>query len=129
MGKKMEFDRIIEKMEKLIESAFDRSYMSHLSEVHWKPAVDVYETADSILVVVELPGTSQEDIRIAVHENVLHISGIRKDFSPPDKRICHHMEMHRGRFSREITINIPVKGEIEANYDKGLLKIKLFKDI
>ena len=125
----MEFDRIMEKMEQLIESAFDHSYLSHLSDVRWTPAVDVYETGDSILVVVELPGTSPEDIEVAMHGDVLLVSGIRRNFSPPDGRICHHMEMHRGRFFREITIDAPVREEIEVSGDAGLLKIKLFKDL
>jgi HSP20 family protein len=123
----MEFDRIMEKMERLIDSAFDRSYLSHLSDVRWTPAVDVYETGDSILVVVELPGTLPEDIEVAMHGNVLLVSGVRTNFSPPGGRICHHMEMHRGRFFRKITIDTPVGEEIEVGYDAGLLRIKLFK--
>ena len=123
----MEFDRIMEKMEQLIESAFDHSYLSHLSDVRWTPEVDVYETGNSILVIVELPGTSPEDIEVAMHGNVLLISGVRRNFSPPGGRICHHMEMHRGRFFREITIDVPVKEKIEVSCDAGLLRIKLFK--
>jgi len=125
----MEFDKIMERMDELVSSVFDRSYLSHLGDVQWKPAVDVYESADYILVVVELAGISLEQVRISMEGNVLIISGTRTNTaSRENKYTCHHIEMLCGRFSRKVTITPRVTGKTEAAYEAGLLKIKIFKD-
>src|SRR4029434_4040968 len=44
----------------------------------WSPALDLYETGDHFVAVVELPGMRKEDIDISLHDRTLTISGERK---------------------------------------------------
>ena len=41
----------------------------------WTPPVDLYETADAYIVMVELLGLGSEDLRIDFHEGRLTLSG------------------------------------------------------
>ncbi len=47
----------------------------------WTPALDLYQTTDDVMAVVELPGMRKEDIEISLHDGMLTISGERKDES------------------------------------------------
>lgn len=125
----MEFEKIINRMEELVASSFDRSYFSHLTDVHWKPPLDVYECEDCVLVVVELAGVRPEDIRVAVESGEVTVSGVRMNISPGDgEYTCHHMEMLCGRFSRKVTLDPALTGKTEVAYEDGLLKIKIYKE-
>ena len=44
----------------------------------WSPSMDISETKDSLVVKVEVPGMDQKDIRIALQENLLTITGEKK---------------------------------------------------
>jgi len=44
----------------------------------WSPALDLHQSTDNIVAVVELPGMRKEDIEISLHDGTLTISGERK---------------------------------------------------
>jgi HSP20 family protein len=44
----------------------------------WVPAVDVFEDADAIRIVAEVPGVSPEDVKISHEDNVLTIQGTKQ---------------------------------------------------
>lgn len=44
-----------------------------------EPAVDVFEEADGVVVVAEMPGIGEEDARLELAEDVLSISAARGD--------------------------------------------------
>ncbi len=125
----MEFEKIIDRMEELVSSSFDRSYFSHLSDVQWKPPLDVYECENCILVVVELAGVRTEDVRVVIKGSEVAVSGIRRNVSPGKTEFtCHHMEMLCGRFSRKVALDPAVTGKTEVTYKDGLLNIKIYKE-
>ncbi len=43
----------------------------------WLPAVDVFDTADAVVLKAELPGLKVDDIQIEVDDNVLTLKGER----------------------------------------------------
>src|SRR5512134_1629283 len=62
-----------------IDRVFDR-FMSGAGAMTgpWVPVVDVRETKDSIEVVAELPGLRLEDVEVNIENNILSISGEKK---------------------------------------------------
>lgn len=44
-----------------------------------EPAVDVFEEADHILIVAEIPGVDPEDVRLELHEDVLVLAAEKGD--------------------------------------------------
>lgn len=92
----------------------------------WSPPTDVYETEASFVVRVEVAGMKDDDIEVAIENNVLMISGSRSDLN--ERRAYHQMEIRFGKF--EIAAEIPVPIEIEksvAEYKDGFLIVHLPK--
>jgi HSP20 family protein len=99
----------------------------HFAPRVWEPAVDVYQSEDEIVILIELAGVRREDIEIALNNNTLTIRGERKENVDLGKRRSYYqMEINKGRFEREISLPVPVDREkSQASFDNGLLEIKL----
>lgn len=94
----------------------------------WRPPTDVYETAESVIVKMEIGGLRDEDIEVTIQGNVLMISGSRSDML--ERKAYHQMEIPFGKFS--VAIELPAQTETEnatAEYKNGFLTIQLPKEI
>jgi HSP20 family protein len=101
---------------------------AHFAPMVWEPAVDIYETEKEIVVVLELAGVRQEEIKVAIERNVLVVKGERKETSARSRKSYYQMEIHRGSFEKVITLPSPVdSGQTKAFYEEGLLRIVLPK--
>ena len=93
----------------------------------WSPALDLYESGDDIVAVVELPGMRKEDIDISLHDGTLTISGERKRESNNGEK-AQRTERYVGTFRRSITRPTHVDaGKVGATYEDGILKVILPK--
>lgn len=93
----------------------------------WRPPTDVYETEENVIVKMEIAGMRDEDIEVAVHDDILVVSGERSD--SPERKAYHQMEIPFGKFS--VAIELPAQVEIEqatAEYRDGFLTIRLPKE-
>jgi len=94
----------------------------------WKPPVDIYETAEEVIVVVEVAGMNRNNITVTLENNLLKISGIRPDYSPSTKKRIHQMEVDYGKFERIVKIAIPIDSDnTSAQYKEGFLRITIPK--
>lgn len=94
------------------------------------PAVDVSEKEDRYIVKADLPGMKQEEIKVNLEDNVLTISGERKEEKEEkdEKKRYHYYERSYGSFARSFTLPNTVKTEeIKAKYEKGVLHIEIPK--
>jgi len=93
----------------------------------WSPALDLYESGDNVVAVVELPGMRKEDIDISLHDGTLTISGERKRESANAEK-AQRTERYVGTFRRSITLPTRVDaGKVGATYQDGILKVILPK--
>jgi HSP20 family protein len=93
----------------------------------FRPRVDVYRTEEpsAITVVVELAGIDPDEIELAVADGALVVRGKRTRHAAHG-RTYQHMEIDYGPFERRIALPEPVDAEsADANYDRGLLSIRL----
>jgi len=98
----------------------------HLGE--WQPAVDIVETAGSILILVELAGFSAADLTVEVKGQLLTLSGVKSTQPPGAKTKYHCMERNQGRFGREIQLFWPVNSHLgTARLAEGVLTIEFPK--
>jgi len=124
-----DFEGIHQRMEKMLDNIFDEMRPTMFSaEQTWKPPVDIYETSEEIVVLVEIAGMSKKDINVTMENDLLKISGIRPDYSPSTKMKLHQMEIDYGKFQRIVKISLPIDTHnISAKYREGFLQITLPK--
>jgi HSP20 family protein len=90
----------------------------------WAPALDAFQRGDHLVVRVELPGVSPEDIDIHVEDNVLVIRGERHE--EPGQTAFLRRERSFGPFERQVVVPEGVDpGAIEASYDLGVLELRI----
>ena len=94
----------------------------------WSPAVDIYETEESLVVEAELPGVDPKDIDVSVDEGVLSLKGERKLEKVVKEENYHRVERAYGLFQRTVRLPSDVDADaIKANYDSGVLKVSVPK--
>jgi len=92
------------------------------------PAADVLETADEIVVEVELPGHKEDELQIKVDGDVLTIEAERKAERVQKGESYHRSERALGKYARSFTLPANVdSSRTVANYEAGVLRIKLPK--
>ena len=92
------------------------------------PAVDITEQEHETVVLAELPGVKKEDVKIKFENDVLTISGERKQYEiSKDARVLLH-ELRVRQFSRAIEFENAVDEEkISAEMNNGVLRVVLPK--
>jgi HSP20 family protein len=122
-----DFKDIQESVDRVFRGLFPNRFL-HLPGETWTPPMDVYETEDEIVIVVELAGAAAEDIEIAFERRVLTISGQRLSLSDPSHSKCHQMEIDSGAFVRKLYIPSAIDADhTTSHYKDGLLRISLPK--
>ena len=92
------------------------------------PAINVAETNDAFEVTAELPGVDEKDIDVSLDANQLVISGEKKAESTREEKNWHVEERSYGSFYRSMLLPFePEEGAVEANFDKGVLRLTIKK--
>jgi HSP20 family protein len=92
------------------------------------PSLDVSETDKSVEVKLDLPGITAKEIDIQLNDNLLTVSGERKEEQEKKGKTFHRVERRYGSFSRSITLPCKVQeDEVAAEYRDGVLSITLPK--
>ena len=122
--------RPFRELQREIDRLFDEFFRSERRErsMYFVPDLDIYEDEDNFYVEVEIPGMSKDEVKVKVEDNVLVISGEKKQEKETKKRNYHVVERCYGSFQR--ALNLPDYldvDKIKASYSKGVLKIEIPK--
>ena len=99
-----------------------------MSEEGWSPRVDVSETDKHFLIKAEVPGIKREDVKISIEDNILTISGERKEEKEEQGSKYYRSECCYGSFSRSFSLPQNVdEDKIEANFKDGMLTLQIPK--
>ena len=94
----------------------------------WAPSVDIYENKDQIVLEAELPGMKQEEVDLAIENNVITLRGERKFEKTDETDNYHRVERSYGSFTRSFTLPQTVSAEgATAEYSNGVLRVTLPK--
>ena len=94
----------------------------------WKPPADIYETGNTVVIAIELPGTSKADISIEVKADLLAISGEKREENTIAEENYYRKERQYGGFNRSFTLQDPVDpSSIKASFKEGVLTIVIPK--
>jgi HSP20 family protein len=117
-----------DQVNRLFEDSFTRGRSDHADLATWSPAVDIYETANELIVKADLPDLRDEDIDIRVVNNTLTIRGERKFEKDVQEDNCLRIERAYGPFTRSFSLPNTVSSEnIRAEYRNGVLTLHMAK--
>ena len=87
-------------------------------------ASESWETAQSVIVRLEMPGVSKEDIDVSIHRGSLWVRGEKRSGGDRQGRLYHLMERAYGRFERRIPLpdNIDA-AKAEVSYQNGVVTV------
>jgi HSP20 family protein len=124
-----EFDQFKDQVYRLMGDMFkDAKPLGYQPDQSFSPPMDIYETEENLVVVMEVAGMKAEDIHVTFDRDTLSIWGSRIEPSSPPKTRLHQMEIDYGRFQRTLRIPFPLKSDdFKATYRLGFLMITVPK--
>ncbi len=95
-----------------------------------KVRADVYQTKDSYVVELELPGVKKEEVSIQVHDGILNVKGEKKVPEGTENNAYEKQERGFGFFLRSFPLPISAMiDKVKAKYESGILIIRFPSNI
>jgi HSP20 family protein len=116
-------------MNRLFNTVFDAPAPANSGTLRrWMPAMDLVETDDHFLLRADLPGLSEDDVKIEFEDGTLTVSGERKAEHESKGEGYVRVERAVGSFSRSLTLPQGVDAEaVTASFDRGVLEVRIPK--
>lgn len=88
------------------------------------PAIDVYETKDSVVAKTSLAGVDPKDVEVTVQNGVLTVKGESKKESEVEEKNYYRKEVRSGSFYRQVALPAKVQEDkANAEFENGMLKV------
>ena len=99
-----------------------------MKDIDFSPKTNIVEKEDQFMVSLALPGMKKDDIKIAIEENKLVVSGERKAEERTETDKFHRVEMSYGKFARSFRLPKNINRDaIDAKFEDGMLNLTLPK--
>ncbi len=117
---------IFDEMERMFERLVPRRWWPLEEEEYvFGPAVDVYETDNEVVVKVELPGVTREDVNVTAQEDAVVIDGRSKQEEEVEEEGYYRRELRYGSFHRAVPLPATINpDEVQAKFANGVLTIR-----
>ena len=96
LGFRNEFDRLFD--------SFFNTDEEETALAAFSPSVDIVEKEKEYRITAELPGMKKDDIKMNIRDNLLTISGEKKQEKKTDKDNYHRTERVYGSFQRSFRL-------------------------
>jgi HSP20 family protein len=104
----------------------DICFEANRTAVHFRPAADLYETTQGLVLRLELAGVKPEQLSLCLAGQELVVTGVRQPPPPEDIRRFIHLEMGFGAFERAFILPIAIDPQgVQARFLDGILEITL----
>jgi HSP20 family protein len=111
-------------MDRYLQHVTQKPQSVVFSQRTWQPALDIYETEDAVVAMVDLAGVSDKEIELVVMRNSLTLRGERRPPGEPGERRYSILEIPFGPFERSTPLPSPVDPDATtASYRQGFLEI------
>jgi len=129
--------RFTEDMERMFEdfqefrfpTLFDRDFWPFRKEFEnfeWMPQVEVLQTNGQLTVKADLPGLTKDDVKVELTDDMLIISGERREEKEEKKEDFYRSERSYGRFYRQVALPEGAKSaDAAATFRNGVLEITM----
>lgn len=89
------------------------------------PPINVFQKADDLVAVIELPGIDKANLQIEAKDNTIRVSG-KKSINYEEGASVHRRERLWGVFDRTISVPIQIDpNAVSAEYRDGVLTIAI----
>ncbi len=113
-----------EAMDRLFEDSWVSARSWNWPTPWVEPTVDVYETADNVVVKAAIPGIKPDDVEITVQGNYLTLSGETKEETETKDKNYLRRESRYGSFSRMVELPNGVQTDkADAKFENGVLTV------
>jgi HSP20 family protein len=110
-------------------SLFGREFFPFTREfehVGWVPELEVLQTNGQFVVRADLPGLKREDVKVELTNDVLTISGERKEENEEKQEGYYRSERSYGSFYRQIPLPEGAKtATAKAEFNDGVLQVTM----
>ena len=92
---------------------------------YFQPATDVIETADAVLLKLDMPGVAKENVDLTIDKDMLTIIG---KADPEQAGEAVYRETHVGDYQRQFSLTADLDpGNITAKMNHGVLTVQIGK--
>ena len=96
--------------------------------VYLSPSLDLEESKDGFVIRVDVPGVSQNDVKVTLLGDTLSIRGERKQVEVQSDHQVHRSERRYGSFERSFRLGVPVRADgVTATVRDGVLEVRVPK--
>ncbi len=114
-----------EAMDHLFDDAFTRPVNMAGSSL---PAIDMYQTADAVILKAALPGFKSDDVQLSITTDVLTLRGEYRQENDQNDAVYHVRERRQASFERSLTLPVAVQADkARAEFENGILTVQLPK--
>jgi HSP20 family molecular chaperone IbpA len=127
----------MEAMQRQMNAIFNQSFsrfsqspffQSSGSVFQTMPRMDVQETTDEYIVMLDMPGLSESSVDVTLDNQTLKISGESTEETENSQGNVLHRERRSGQFQRSIPLDSPVDVDgMTTDYDNGVLTVHIPK--
>jgi HSP20 family protein len=119
-------DRVLEDIRLGPQISVSPRYGEASARTRWSPPADIFERDGQLVLVADIPGLRQEDVRLNVDDNVLTIAGERSHDHEHERGGVYQCERSYGKFQRRVSLPEGVAPEsIKATFENGVLEVTM----
>lgn len=126
-----EIDSLQREMNRLFDSLLppvSPTGMDELNRADFIPAAELQETANEIILRVEIPGIEAKDLEVQVMAEAVAITGERRSEMKTEEQGITHSEFRYGAFRRVIPLPVRIQNDqVKAECKNGVLGLTLPK--
>lgn len=122
-------EHVQEQVDRLVETLESFSTGGR-TETEWKPPIALWEGREELVIAVDLPGASRDEVHVTVDRGLLQIHGNRPLHRTQDGngRNLKYVEHPCGKFRRAIPLPLSARvDQLQANMRDGVLEIRIPK--
>lgn len=130
LNPRTELDRMLDEVDRLLSDTMGRTrLLPRLRGL--RPAIDLYETADAVILKAVIPGAKLDDIDVALAEGVLTLRG-HTGYALGEQEEGHvtwyRRDIVSGPFVERISLPVPIEeDQVSATFDDAILTLTMPK--
>jgi HSP20 family protein len=120
-----EMETLHRQMEQMLD---DMTGLTRNHQMTWKPAIELQDTDDNVILRAEIPGIEGKDLDVRVTRDAVAITGEHRYEKKAQDKGFFRSEFRYGKFGRVIPLPVAVKNDqVQADFTNGILTLTLPK--